>query len=342
MNYLHRPIMIVGEAWGSEEAYKRTAFVGHSGQELRRMLADADIPLDQCWLTNIFNERPPGKDNYSFLSKKRASGHAPDAVLPQYLHHLTRFKDEINAVEPNIIVAAGAISNWFLTGGTSISADRGTLSHCTLVEPKSGPPYKVLPTYHPAAILRRWTLRPTAVADLAKAKRHSGGRELELPRRVLIIDPTEREVLDFLAELHSAPLVSFDIETSREQITHISFAGDPYLSICIPFYVPEAPQGSYWPDAATETRIWLAVRGLLENPRVPKLAQNGLYDIQYLWAKMRIRTLGFCEDTSILHHTLFPELPKALGYLGSIYAEDMSWKHMRQKRRAMTETKRDE
>lgn len=70
--------------------------------------------------------------------------------------------------------------------------------------------------------------------------------------------------------------------------------------------------------------MWVAK--VLGNPHVPKLFQNGAYDVQVL-AHWGIRVEGEYEDTMILHHALEPELPKALDYLGSIYTNEVAWKN---------------
>jgi hypothetical protein len=44
-------------------------------------------------------------------------------------------------------------------------------------------------------------------------------------------------------------------------------------------------------------------------------------------------------DTMLLHHAMYPELPKSLGFLGSIYTNESAWKLMRQD---SEELKRDE
>ncbi len=37
------------------------------------------------------------------------------------------------------------------------------------------------------------------------------------------------------------------------------------------------------------------------------------------------------HDSMLLHHALYPEMLKGLGFLGSIYANDIAWKSMRTK-----------
>jgi len=65
--------------------------------------------------------------------------------------------------------------------------------------------------------------------------------------------------------------------------------------------------------------------------------QNGLYDLQYI-LRMGLRPANCQADTMLLHHSLFPELQKGLGFLGSIYTNEASWKLMREQ----DSNKRDE
>ena len=60
-----------------------------------------------------------------------------------------------------------------------------------------------------------------------------------------------------------------------------------------------------------------------------KIFQNGLYDISFLWRAYGIGVRGAEEDTMLLHHALYPESLKGLGFLGSIYCDEGAWKGMR-------------
>ena len=72
----------------------------------------------------------------------------------------------------------------------------------------------------------------------------------------------------------------------------------------------------------------------------PKVFQNGLYDISFLWRSYRIKTVNAEHDTMLLHHALHPESPKGLDFLGSVYTNHASWKLMRP--RGKQTIKRDE
>lgn len=42
-----------------------------------------------------------------------------------------------------------------------------------------------------------------------------------------------------------------------------------------------------------------------------------------------MKTYNAEHDTMLLHHALQPESLKGLGYLGSVYTDEQSWKQMR-------------
>ena len=60
---------------------------------------------------------------------------------------------------------------------------------------------------------------------------------------------------------------------------------------------------------------------------IPKLFQNGMYDLQYIF-RWGIKTRNAAHDTMLLHHSLYPEMRKGLGFLGSIYSNEAAWKMM--------------
>lgn len=329
-------IAIVGEAWGEQEALTGLPFVGSSGQELTRMLAQAGIARRDCFLTNAFNLRPQG-NNMETLCVKKAELPADytlpalslgNYIAPQHLPHIDRLRAELLAVAPNIIIALGNTALWALARTSGINRVRGTISDNTLV-----PGIKMLPTYHPAYILRDWASRPIAIVDLMKAAREAEFPEIRRPQREVLINPTLDEVRAFCRAEHA--IISSDIETVRGQIDCIGFAPSPRFCLVVPFILPGF--ASYWPDVATEVAVWREIKHLLERP-MPKLFQNGLYDLQYIM-QMGIRPRNVIDDTMLLHHALYPEMRKGLGFLGSLYTNEAAWKLLRENRET---TKRDE
>lgn len=339
---MNHKILIIGEAYGENEEREQTPFVGYTGQELTRMLSEAGIERRECYLTNVFNFRPAGnrieevcgglKTSLPGYPRLGKAGYVREEFLPE----LERLGDEILSSDPNLILALGNTAMWAVLGRTAITKYRGTTDLSThLVEG-----YKVLPTYHPSAVVRNWDLRPVVLLDLMKAKREAEYPEVRRPEREIWIEPTIEDLHAFKREhIHAGVTLSTDIETSGDQITCIGFAPRPDISLVIPFYDPRRKTRSYWEERSDEILAWKFVREVCEDDTIPKLFQNGMYDIAFIWRTTGIRVMNAAEDTMLLHHALQPESLKGLGFLGSLYTDEGAWKVMR---KAVTTIKRDE
>jgi uracil-DNA glycosylase len=335
-------IALIGEAWGEEEERQRRPFVGASGHELTRMLADAGIDRDACFLTNVFAFRPAGNDLDTICGDRAEVGKdyglgpmktsGKRYLLPKFFGELARLREELAAVKPNIVVALGAVPCWALLGSSSVSSLRGTVALTPELR-------KVLPTYHPAYVLRMWQHRVVVVADLMKAKRHMASPELVRRSRRLLISPTVDEMSAWAWRVLQEParLLSIDIETMQGQIDMIGFAASAEDAMVVPLRVPG--QGNYWASAAEERSAWNCIHALCGSS-IPKLFQNGLFDLQYLW-RAGITVRGCAHDTMLLHHALYPEMQKGLGFMASYLCDESPWKLMR-KRKKEEELKRDE
>lgn len=61
----------------------------------------------------------------------------------------------------------------------------------------------------------------------------------------------------------------------------------------------------------------------------PKILQNALYDLQYLWRTWGVTVNNCISDTMLMHHALMPEMSKDLNFLGGTYTDVPAWKQMR-------------
>jgi uracil-DNA glycosylase len=355
-----KPILLLGESWGEYESRIRSAFVGPSGIELLRMLNDAGIihltfadrdyinefyrfgdprAVDSVWglhpevrRSNVFNIHPPANRLEHFCGPRDQGiiGWGPllagKYVRREFEPELDRLADEILGMDPDLIIALGNTALWALTGRTGVTKLRGT----TMLSSHTASGYKLLPTYHPAAVLREWPHRPTTVRDLIKAGRESAFPEIRRPKCEIWIEPTLEDIRTFIdAHIRNCAILSVDIETSGSRITCIGFAPSPTIGIVIPFDDERAVGRSYWPNQSDERSAWELIRGVLECDSIRKLFQNGLYDIAFLWRAYGIGVMGAVHDTMLLSHALQPESLKGLGYLGSIYTDHGAWKSER-------------
>lgn len=336
---IHAKIALVGEAPGSDEETLGIPFVGESGQELARMLRDAGIAKSECYQTNVLLERPgriaerlyPGKTiignlndwEHIYVAKDRAGSHPP-VDKGKYCHPdvagaaLERLKQELISLRPNIVIALGNKAMWALCGVGGISRVRGTPCESTLV-----PGLKVLPTFHPAAILRQWENRPIVVTDLAKAKREAEFPEIRRPRRLIYVPESIDDVLAWEKEFLPCDLLSVDVETAIGQITDLSFASSDKECLWIPFWDLTKPDASAWPWEV-EVWLWRWIKKILEGP-IPKLGQNFIYDTQY-FIKHGIQPRNIEHDAMLLHHSMWPGLMKGLEFQASVHTSEPAWK----------------
>lgn len=327
-------IMIVGEAPGEQEVVQGIPFVGTSGQELSRMLQEAGIYRNECFLTNVARLRPPGNDIGAFVAmakKNITPSHISlrdKMVLPVIADGLAMLKAEIEMCQPNVIIAFGNLALWALTGRWGITSWRGSLLETDLNLALDYKP-KVIPTYHPAAILRQWSWRPIGVHDLKRAKVHSQTREVIRPNYNFVIRPNYSQAAALLETLirraGQGPFkLSIDIETRIRHIACIGLAWTKNDAICIPFMCVERESG-YWGEEE-EAAISYRLFKLLTHKNVEGVGQNFLYDSQYFIRRMKFAP-RVARDTMIAQHCVFSNMPKGLDFLSSMYCDHhLYWK----------------
>jgi hypothetical protein len=307
----------------------------------------------QIAVTNVFNEHPEGdKTELFFATQGNIDTSLPPIkinnrifyVKSEYRYHIENLWKEIENHNPNVIVALGNYACWALLGITNISSIRGT--------PKLSLRFnkKVFPTFHPAA-LRQEQLRTDIISDLQKVAYESNFPEIRrIKRWITCEDPKTKEKIT-LSEIKTwlaqpAESYTIDIETGyalfsrseiknmpvpmrrilSELISMVSFARSPYESLVIPFMTREDPELNYWKSLEEEIQAWELLIGALRSP-VPKAFQNGIFDISH-FLRIGIIVNNCADDPMILQHATLPEKRRGLGYLASIYSNEIAWKSM--------------
>lgn len=333
----HSPyrVVVVGNFMSRKE-FNETGRPWSDGNaaNFRRHLASAGINPSECFFTNVFNMPPPGRYHLDafFTSKKLGVPHLKPVrkgkyLDPQFLPELRRLWAQIRKARPHLIIAAGDAAIWATCRGTStIDAARGRVT-----EPNSEIAeacQKVLPTYATAQLPGSPELLPVLRADLSKAAREAAFPEFRRPSRHIYIP----ETLEDLEIFHSlfiegAAGISSDIETKGDMITCISFATSPREALVVPFFSESAPDGNYWPDKRSEYLAWVFCRRVLKTTP-GTCGHNYQFDMQHELRSMGIPNPRTTDDTMLLHHVLQPEMKKGLGFLGSIYTDEIQWKGM--------------
>jgi len=133
-------IMIVGEGPGGDEDRQGRPFVGRSGKLLDSVLQRAGLGRNDVWITNVVRCRPVLVEDT--VCKNRPPRTSEVAACDIWMSQELRF------VAPDAIVCLGAVSAQALTGRTlKLTQERGKWQI-------GRDAVEVMPTYHPAYILR--------------------------------------------------------------------------------------------------------------------------------------------------------------------------------------------
>ena len=139
-------LMFIGEGPGYDEDVQGRPFVGRAGQLLTKIIQSINIQREEVYIANIIKCRPPQNRNPE-----------PDEI--QSCHPF--LMKQIMAIQPKIICALGTFSaQTLLKTDTKISALRGKFYDLEGI--------KVIPTYHPAFLLRNPERKKEVWEDMKK------------------------------------------------------------------------------------------------------------------------------------------------------------------------------
>ncbi len=126
-------LMFVGEAPGADEDAQGLAFVGRAGQLLTDIIEKGlKIPRKDVFIANVLMCRPPENRNPE-----------PDEIIACQPF----LEQKIDAIRPRVLVGLGKFgAQWLMKSAEPISRLRGRVGDYKGI--------KVVPTYHPAFLLR--------------------------------------------------------------------------------------------------------------------------------------------------------------------------------------------
>lgn len=300
-------IALIGEAGGSDEVRYGKPFVGRAGKHLDALLSNAGINRSSLYLSNVLKFQPPNNDATIYIKYNSRSGLViATRTFKEYEQELYK---ELKSIKANVLVAVGNIALYALTRKWQITKWRGSiLKGITEIDGR-----KVIPIIHPAAALRNYEFNYRILADLRRIKEQSASPAIDLPQRKYIIKPSLDQSLQYLKLCSEHDLVSFDIEVSAGEVSCISFSYRDDEAISIPFIWGN----KYYFTEQEEALVWSEIAKLLENPKIMKNTQNGVFDSEMLFAKYGIR-VSETDDTMIQHAILYPDLPKGLDFITSV------------------------
>lgn len=153
------PLMFIGEGPGAEEDAQGIPFVGAAGQLLNLLLTAYGLDEDAYHICNIVKCRPP--------QNRAPSPEEAKACMPL-------LAKQFQLVKPRVIVLLGATAcKYFLNTQDGITKIRGRWIE------KNG--FHMMPTFHPAYILRNNRERIRLWQDIGQAREKLEAMELLQP-----------------------------------------------------------------------------------------------------------------------------------------------------------------
>lgn len=327
-------IMIVGDYPHEQDLRRAEPFIGGGGFELTKMLQEAGIRRDDCYMTLVMKTRCyPNELHVAEKKKDRTAAHIyfQGHYITQKLYDACMvIRDEVEKVKPNVICTVGDLALFALTGELSSFNYRSSIMDSQLT-----PGYKVIPTLRSDLIHMQFARRPWMVHDLKRVKKNSleGGLFRRDYFRLIAVDnspqwfDTIQEKLNWINEVYLASpetSLSCDIETRGGHITCISFAWSATEGVCVQLCPIRNPEG-FW-SSEQEAQLVKEMSQILLHPNVLLVGQNFNYDLQYIFRHWHILPTNVA-DTMLMQHSCFSNLPKNLGFLSSMYCEDhLYWK----------------
>lgn len=303
-------ICLVGEAPGSEEIKQGRPFIGPSGSLLFRLLGNAGIGRHDCYITNVVKEQPAGNDISRFIKFERGRV----ISTQQYTEYENALREELSAFQGNIIVAVGGVALWALCRKMGITKWRGSI-----LTDYAG--RKVVPILHPASAMRQYINTHMIAIDLQRVSQESAFPEVRLPSRHIAVGPSYEEALAYIIKARQYKEVGVDIEVMGTEISCISLAIEATDTMSIPFI----RSSSDYFTLEQEVQIWLHLAGLLEDPAVCKVFQNGVFDFTFIYRRYGIRIRPI-KDTMVNQGIVYPDFPKGLDFITSIFTKEPYYK----------------
>jgi DNA polymerase len=147
-------ILLLGEAPGAEEDKQGIPFVGQSGRLLDKILASLGLNRTKVYITNILPWRPPGN--------RTPTNQEIELFRPYVLKHIA-------LINPKVIVClGGTATKALLQTSQGIVQLRGKWTKIDAITAK------IIPTFHPAYLLRSPSQKREVWLDFLNAMRALG------------------------------------------------------------------------------------------------------------------------------------------------------------------------
>jgi DNA polymerase len=317
--------IVVGEGPGQTEIALNRPFVGASGQLVNKALTAIGVDRRRLWVTNATLCLPTAEASDTDKDKARK------ACAP-------RFVQELSQHPGKAILALGAVATRAVLG-SRVGSVQDLAGSYHLADPDGTGKRAVIPTIHPAAILRGgaglggahspdiafWNL----MYDAAKVAAIAAGKDIVFREEDIVtecFDPNRAEKLirEMVVEARRQRMVAVDTETYvDDEQRHTALQPINAKLSAIGLATPNWGLSVLWGILTPMSKRLIAA--LLADPNIRKVFHNSIYDKGVL-KRHRLPVIGPVTDTLLQHHAAFPGLAHNLQRVGTQYFAIRPWK----------------
>lgn len=271
-------ILFVAEAPWTAEEIAQEPLIGKAGQIFRTVLNEADIPLNTISMSNTIHCRP---------STPEGKIRKPNSIEKKCCSPI--LSSTIEQVTPEFIVTLGDVATKTFLG-----------SRCGSITDIEGTVHKtnqgtIIPMFHPSYFQYVSYKLPEYRQAFKRLKHYVNGSTSCHIANTYKVDDGNNSLDWFKGELEkNNEYLTFDVETTAKDIFNepvelLSVGlGNPDQSVLV----------AAW-DKSNRLREY---KELLENPLIPKVGHNLLFDLKVLKKVAGIDVKGRLHDTMIAHY----------------------------------------
>ena len=313
-------LLVLGDSPDPQDVKSKQPFVGSSGLEFKRMCREQGINPDNFW--------------YTYVSKYPIRPNAPKMKIPFFKRaemdgvdltsQIRDLYEEIEAVNPNMILCLGKNALYTLTNKDGIGEWRGSIL-----------PWrsrKLISTYHPRNLysytdlefLGYWN-RYVMQWDVKRAYEQAQFKDLNLPVRHLQICNNSAELRNFYERWKHKRLLSVDIEARGKCIpVCVGLSFDKTHGITVPLWNNLENSGLMNTTDSDMAVTWILLQEIFDNHDI--CGQNFNYDFDKM-KRLGFRFKSIAEDVMLKAFAINPELPKGLAFNQSVYTLEPYYKN---------------
>ena len=225
---------------------------------------------------------------------------------------------EISVVDPDIIVPVGKKALKYTINSVALTKVRGNAQEVEIC----GRTRIVLPTMHPTSVEVKPLYKDYILKDMdTLSELYKNGMTKVSGVNYLYLETLDDCLKEIQRLKKEAKILCFDLETTGKspymedsKIVCISLTDRTHYGCVIPLYHHETPLWGW--EIGTVVK---ALRDLLEEESIPKVAHNGKFDIEWLHWWLNIDVKNFSFDTMLAHYLCISEEQGTQGLKGQAW-----------------------